>query len=589
MTSVATRSGSVVRLLPYACLLGTLVGLPIAVDWTTSLDVIYDRSGTSPARATAFIVAEPVHLLGALPLSMEQGALYGANPEVVGTSGIVSQLNADGAQFTLDFSNSARDANDTPTPRLSPLLAQLAEFNLGRLIVRRASLNVILPDATHFNLTDITGEIIAGRGTKFSAKGLASYNGRRVTFEASWRNAADLTSPQGMPMNFVMKGDIFDASFDGRLGLNGGASFKGKSNFRVHKLRSLARWLGLPVTTGLGLHSATLSSPVEWTAKRLSFPDATVTVDSNEGRGAITLSLTGARPSIDGTLDFRRFDATTYISALTQGTPDEPQGAAGTEPMRPLMKLFDADVRISAAKVAIPFFETGRGAATVALKQGKLLADLAEIEIEGGSAGGQVVYDINSETPRVAFKTKFSGIDPGRIFTHALQRNPLLGRADLVIEGAATGSTVAEMLSTLGGKGSVKLIDGGKLGLDLKSLIYAASQTDQVTWAAAGKGSTSLDELSARFQIMHGSVAIDTLQAKSGATSYLGVGTVNMSRRLMDLHLSTGDSVTTEAPIASRDVLLLRGNWQTPTIELMRKALQTTSGTVKAPAQADRF
>jgi AsmA protein len=588
MIPTQTRSGPIVCLLCYACVVGAVVGLPIAVDRTTSLDVIYGR-GSPPSRATSFIVAEPVHLLSALPLSMGKGSLYGANPEVVGTSGTVSQLNADGAAFTLDFSNSIPDAGDAPTPRLSPLLAQLAEFNVGRLILRQAKLNVILPNATQFSLTDITGEITAGRGTSFSAKGLASYNGRRVSFEASWRKAADLASPQGMPVTLVMKGDIFEASFDGRLGIDGGARFKGKSHLRVHKLRSLARWLGLPESIGVGLNSASLSSPVEWTAKQLSFPDATVTVGSNEGNGALMLSLKGTRPSIDGTLDFHRFDATNYIAAAAQnGTQDE-QAAAGGKHAPPLMTLFDADIRVSATKVVVPFFETGRGAATVALKQGKLLADLAEIEIEGGSAGGQVVYDLNSETPRLAFKTKFTGVDPGRIFTHALQRNPLLGRADLLLEGNATGTTATEMLSTLGGKGSIKLVDSGKLGLDLKSLIYAASQAEQVTWTAAGKGTTPLDELSARFQIAHGSVAIDSLQAKSGATSYLGVGTVNMSQRVLDLHLAAGDNATSESPIASRDVLQVRGDWQSPTIELMRNALQTTSGTPAPSPPPDRF
>ena len=66
----------------------------------------------------------------------------------------------------------------------------------------------------------------------------------------------------------------------------------------------------------------------------------------------------------------------------------------------PIIKNFDADLRISAPKIAVNGFGFGRGAAAITVRSGKMIADIAELELPAGArAGAQVAIDTNDLTP----------------------------------------------------------------------------------------------------------------------------------------------------------------------------------------------
>src|SRR4029450_1012508 len=66
----------------------------------------------------------------------------------------------------------------------------------------------------------------------------------------------------------------------------------------------------------------------------------------------------------------------------------------------PLLRHVDADLRISAPKVAIKGYGLGRGAATITVRSGRLLADIAELELYSGKVGVQVSVNANELVSR---------------------------------------------------------------------------------------------------------------------------------------------------------------------------------------------
>ncbi len=57
----------------------------------------------------------------------------------------------------------------------------------------------------------------------------------------------------------------------------------------------------------------------------------------------------------------------------------------------------------------------GRCAATVSINDGKLFADLAEVEFElGGSGDAQLTVDMTRDEPRYALRGKFADLDMAR-------------------------------------------------------------------------------------------------------------------------------------------------------------------------------
>ena len=149
-------------------------------------------------------------------------------------------------------------------------------------------------------------------------------------------------------------------------------------------LRRVARWFGVPVPIADGLNAVAVKGQVNWARHAFAVEDAKVVIDGNEAAGALVLNLAGERPLIDATLAFHALDLTPYAEAArSQSFLFDRQTATWSlfDLSFPLIRHVDADLRISAPKVALKGFGLGRGAATIAVRSGKLLADIAELDL----------------------------------------------------------------------------------------------------------------------------------------------------------------------------------------------------------------
>ena len=571
--------------------LALAVGLPFAVEFAAPQDALRSADVLAGTGDTVAL-SDTVALLPALPLFLDQGIFQSIDATGVKQSETIDTLRIDGAAFRVPLAPRGTSPQAL-TQTLQPLVSHLAALNVGKLELRKARID-FLSAAAAVSLTDISADVTPNRKGSTTFKGTANFKGQPVRFEGAW-TLPDVKGP-AQPVNRVglklsVKANDLDATLDGRLGFANGLKFQGTTEAQTRRLRALARWFGVDVPKSTNLRDAKLTGPIEWSHGRLTFAKAVVVVDGSEGAGALSLETQGPRPAINGTLAFKVFDVRPHIDALMQPTlaPQDKRngaGAAGAE-TGSLVSAFDADLRLSAAKVVLPRVESGGGAVTITLKQGRLLAEVAELELEGGSASGRISLDVNGETPRFGLKGRLDGVDPGRVFATELKRNPLFGRANIAIDGIGTGHEFIDMLANFSGKGSFALVDGGKLGLDLKALAYAVQKANRVGWAASGKGSTNLDQLDARFQYSNGALSFDALQAKAGDASFAGSGKIDIRGRLFDLDIAQNQGVPATGGSESQagNVLAFRGPWADPAISLLGRPFTTTAPAVlTAPA-----
>lgn len=540
----------------------------------------YAGSGTS------LVVSEPVALQPAVPLYLDRGTLHAAGHEIVTANDNIPRLTVDGGVFRvplsdrlgdkpLEQSRPGKDGTASEPRSLAPLLSQLASLHVTEVALTRSRVEFATAEGGTLSLTNLNGTITVARRT-FFAKGTAEFKGQPVQIDAIWSPAE--SGRTFVPLKLSLRSSLLDAMFDGRLNFSGDLRLVGNTTIKAPRLRAIARWFGVKLAMSSDLQEASLIGPLDWSADLFSFSKASVVLDGNRAEGALVLRTSGARPAIEGTLDFKTLDLKHYVAV--QMTPPEGKPAARSGS---LVAAFDADLRLSAAKVIMPAFETGRGAVTISLKNGRMLADLAELEIEAGTASGQIILDVNSANPpKLAVKSRFNRIDPGRIFADGLRRNPLLGRADLTIDGQGTGSYLGEMLANFTGKGNFTVPDGGRAGIDLKALAYAAQKARNVGWQAAGKGTTQIDSLVGSLQISNGVLSLDSLHAKSGGTSYAATGKVDLKGRLLDLSVAIGDTPAAPASaIVPQDTLSIRGAWSDPAISLLGRPFTGTAPAVK--------
>ncbi len=577
MTAASIERTTLLRAAAAVGLVAVVGGLPIAVSYIRSPDGLAHIS-TANYTSGSVRISTPLRISERFPLTIDSGYATGIEGTRSGDRRD-AQIAVDKAALTLDLSErnnlSPSGSNLFIANALPSGTPQIAGFSSGALRLTRASLTVIGPYRTGVEVKDVNATISVSRKGSYKLVGTGVVNGQTIAMDALWSDAGPRESVSQVPLRLNVRSPVLEAILDGLFRIGERPSFSGEAEFRLPSLGRFVSWLALGRGVSEHLRSIVVSGQLEWTPAQMSFTQANLGVNGHQSTGAITIKHAGSRLSIDGTLGFQELDLGRQLQGLIAG--HQPQSA---DPH--VLTVIDADLRLSAAKVQAPGVEMGRAAVSIALNKGRLQADIAELEIESGVAGGQLAVDLNEFAPKAALKLKLRGVDVGRVLAEPMRRNPILGKANLTFEGTLGGRTLDEGLASLAGRGHFELAESGRLGLDLSALIHAARATNVVGWAAAGRGGTSVDALTGRFRVLNGALTIETVQARSGTAILVGSGRLDVPARLMDMVVASAPGATSEAPLAAHEALLLRGTWDTPAISLQRQTKPDAK--VEAPA-----
>ncbi len=563
IASAVSTAGGLARIVGVTIFVTVLAGLPIAVEFTDASEAVW-ATRLQARTNEAIAISSPIRVSEHLALTLDSG-LVSMPVRNAAADDDARMLVVEEGQLTLDFGQAPPVApSPVPSPRATGI-PDIASIVGGALRLRRATVVIVGPSRNQIVLKDVNATVTASRKGTHKLAGTGQYNGQRLSFDAMWSDVAARGGAPQIPLRLSVKSNFLEATLDGVVGNARTPTFDGNAEFRMASLRRFIAWSGLGPGVNDHLRSINLSGPLNWTTARMAFPRAVIEIDGNKATGALTIDHGSKRLSIDGTLAVEELDLGSYWRSRPQ-----PESVAAPAATPSFLAMFDADLRLSAAKIRTPNLQIGRGAVTIALTDGRLQADLAGIEIEDGTADGQLKLDVNPAVPRATLKFKVKGVDAGRLLASTLRPNALLGRTNLTFDGVAEGRTLSEAIMTLAGRGQFELVEPGRLGLDLSALISAARGTAAVNWSAAGKGSTALDVLNGRFRVLNGALSIEGLQARAATTAFMGAGRLDVPGRLMDMHVVSGPAAQGEAPVNAQDVLVLRGTWDNPAISLLK-------------------
>jgi AsmA protein len=531
------------------------------------------------------VITAPIRLSDAPDLTLNRGTLYADGNAAGGTP--ISRFVLDGPVFYLDASGPRTGAPGFEASSagvgidaIAPLLVdQLVGMGFDTLTLRRGTLYVTGADGSWETIGDIQAELTGRRKGQVSGRGSFMVRGQRLAFDATLAPGAEKRNPPRWPMKLTLKGDMLDASFDGHLNVAESLQLSGQAELATPSLRRAARWFGVPVPNAEGLNAAAVKGLINWARHTLAFEDAKVTLDGNEATGALVLNVAGERPLIDATLAFSALDLTPYVEAArSQSFLFDRQTASWSafDLSFPVIRHFDADVRISAPKVALKGYGLGRGAATITVRSGKLLADIAELELHSGKVSAQVTANTNEIVPRYTLRGKVENFEAGPAGAALFGATVLTGRSTLALDIAAAGQTPAEILRGLSGKVALSMAEGGRVALDIKALraTAAAKANGAPGWGLLAKGQTSLEQIDARALIRDGVLITETVQARSGAMGLAASGRVDLAERTLDLHLSVKPNAPADKPLkpadmAGAEAVTLRGFWQEPFVRAL--------------------
>ena len=504
------------------------------------------------APGDAFSLSQAVTLADAPAVRVERGtiAFVDAGGSILpaqrgeGAAAPATGLRLFNATITIGATSDAAPDVQSAAP-LSPFVEALIAGRYETLSLRRTTVVVHRVLDQPETLTDVKAEVSLRRRGLISIKGTGLLRGHLVTLDSAinvGQAERNGTALHRVPLKLSLKGEPLELMLDGRMVLSPEAmELQGQGEVSLPSGRGLARWLGAYWPAGPGLRDLTVRGQLQLSRQTLTFENAVVRMDGNEATGVVGLRLGHPRPVLTGTLAYKSFDASAYLSGTAADTtsPFSWSALVAGQLTVPLGMHLDADLRMSADRVLLGPLELGRVAATVALKDGRVLADIADLKLSGGEGGGQITADFTGFTPRVTVRGRLDDVELGQVSKPQHGSPLLLGRGGIVADLTGAGSTIEEVMWGLAGKLTVRAQSQGRLGLDLRGLATAAREPDGVVgWETARKGATLYDGLDLRLVLRDGTVLTETVEMRTPDGVWTATGVVNLFADRIDLRIS---------------------------------------------------
>ena len=486
---------------------------------------------------------------------------------------------------------------------LAPLVRALQRLATVSLTLSNVKLKLRGKNGFAKTFDIVSAQLSSSNERSITVVGQVSHGGETAEFDVDVvapDPKTDAASP-ALNLRLSLKSRLLDADIDGRLDIGVGAQvITGETSIDSNSIGEALSWLGLNWPAALPVRAFRASGKLDWTTRAISLQDADFSLEGNSGRGTLSLSPGGQRPSIDATVAMDSLDLTPYLNAgasvlRTAGRNESVGTDFGRDWLRVLktyagysgdygtaLRGLDADLRISANSVMADGIRFKNCAATVSLKEGKLLADFAELTfVDGGNGSLQVSLDVSEKVPRMGLRGRLEQVEissaADRLFSHAI----ILGKANVMLDLATHGLVHNDLTSNLNGNIDIDIPYGGVLGVDLAALITradpAASNNAETGWGKSGRGVTKLNKIAVRLDVSHGTISLAQANAMGGGTRVSATGEAFIPTRTIDVKVWVGPEAPGRAPQAGApseggrvigDLISLRGRWDAPSISV---------------------
>ena len=343
-------------------------------------------------------------------------------------------------------------------------------------------------------------------------------------------------------VNFSHASGLLNLQFKGSAELNDQLTYAGDVTIAAANLRKLAAAAGAELPPGDIYKSFSLTGRTSGGTKDVLLRNATVKFDNVTGTGEAALTF-GAKPRLTGTLNTSAIDVTPYAKAsgAPAGKPAASAGWGATPINLSPLRLVDADLTLKSAGIRFDKFDFGPSNVAVGLDNGRLVADLRQTSLFGGSGTARFVADGSSAKPGIELKAKMDKLALKDLLGAAAGFTMLEGAGGLDIDLAGSGATLEALMSSLVGQGAITSDEGVLKGVNLQELAAAAANafTSKKFSAAAISpiAQTRFDALQTNFVMSNGVAMLTDMDIDTGAMTIAAGGALDIGRQQLTLNL----------------------------------------------------
>lgn len=429
--------------------------------------------------------------------------------------------------------------------------ARLQELRLGEVRLNDGTLNYIdRQSGQEYHVSNVNMELsLPSLASPFAAEGEATWNGETVSLEVDAESPQALLSGETSKLALKVDSAPVTFSFDGAARNAEALGLQGALALDVPSIRRLAAWAGQPLEVpGEGLGPFNIAGELEMMGPKVALTDAEIRLDEIAGTGLFSVDATGAKPFIKAELSVEELNLNPYLPPEQEGGDAAAAdgggggGAAGgsgggewsDEPIDvSALGLLDADLAFNAGGILFKDLKIGKSSLTVVLKDSKLTADLAEMQLYEGTGKGKIVVDGSGAKPSIAADFDLAEFQAGPFLNDLAKFDRILGTTESQVSLTATGGSQRELVSNLNGNGAVIFRDGAIKGINIAAMMRNISVA-AIEQSFDEAQATDFAELSGTFQIKEGIVSNDDLELTAPLVRMTGAGKVPLPPRTVD-------------------------------------------------------
>ncbi|ATF17650.1 AsmA family protein [Phaeobacter gallaeciensis] len=378
--------------------------------------------------------------------------------------------------------------------------------------------------------------------------------------------------------------DETELRFDGRANINGAATGRltGKSSDLARSLAVLGAADGVEAPA---VDTWLFGSDMTYTTDgRLALRDLTLEADANRLRGAADVVL-GDVPKVTARLSGDQLDLSALLPAGDADLPAAAAAGTGTDPVSDgwsreridfgWLAALNAAITLDVQGIDTGSVKLGPSKLDLSLDNSRAVLKFQPATVFDGQLRGQLVVN-NRNGLSVGGKLNFQDIRLEQALGQTMGYDRLNGEALGELEYLGAGNSVAEIMSSLSGKGWLEVGKGFFTGFDLEQLMRSGS---------GNGGSTVFDQLTASYTMDGGNLLNKDLLLTLRGLRAEGEGRIGLGTQDLDYlftpSLQRGDGSTRlSIPVA------ITGPWSDPKIRPdLKRALEPEIDAVEQQAK----
>jgi AsmA protein len=416
----------------------------------------------------------------------------------------------------------------------------------------------------------------------FAATGHFTWHDEIVDASLAIANFSGALAGDDSGLKFHVNAGPLKAAFDGVMSYRPSLKIDGTLAADTASLREALQWSGGHALPSGGLGRFALKARAGLNGRAISLSDLNVELDGNVAEGVLSYATTG-RQIFQGTLAVEKLDLRPYVSAFRLIADN------AREWDRRSLKLdwfdgWDADVRLSAARVQLAQAELGRTAVAATMRSGRLLVTVGESQAFNGVVTGSIGIAKSEAGAEFGSQMQFSNVDLEKCLGQLFGVNRLEGSGSLAFSIDSTGRNVQELAGNLNGTVQVFAKNGALNGWNVEEMMRRLQRSPLSAGGDLRNGRTPFDKINIGLRIAQGLATIEDVALQGPSVRLAVTGTTSIPDREFNLS-GTANLVSATASDANPLVELpfaVRGQWENPSIVPDTRTLLERSPAVRS-------